>query len=238
MKFIYVIGMDMSKEFFDLYVHGLGFSKRFINNSQGIQLMLKTLKKEFSSPLDNCLFCFEHTGLYSFEMMVELEKKCLKYSVIPGLALKKSMGISRGKSDTIDAVRIAEYGYLRQEKLALYKLPSKSLMRLNRLASLRTMHVRSRASYMRRLNEQFRVLNKTEYPQIYHSQKRIIRNLDKEIEKVETAIKEIVNQDLRIKEQYNLLMSIKGVGEVIATQMIIKTQCFEAFNRLEKICML
>ena len=185
MKFNYVIGMDMSKEYFDLQVHNFDFAQRFENTPKGIRRMLKTLKRLLNCDLALCLFCFEHTGLYSWQMITELETQTLKYCVIPGLELKKSSGITRGKSDPIDARRIAEYGYQRQEKLKLSTMPSNSILKLKQLLSMRSMHVRHRASYIRRMNEQFRILKKTEYPEIYHSQKRMIKQCDKEIGKIE-----------------------------------------------------
>ncbi len=171
MKFNYVIGMDMAKETYELTVHNFDFSQEFINTPKAIRKMLITLKRALKCNLEECLFCFEHTGLYSLEMMVELEKQSLKYSAIPGLVLKKSLGISRGKSDPIDALRIAEYGYMRQDRLTLTKMPSKAIINLKNLINMRAMHVRNRASYESRMNEQFRVLKKTEHSEIFNSQK-------------------------------------------------------------------
>lgn len=234
MKFNYVIGMDMAKESFDLKVYNFDFAQEFINTPKAIRKMLITLKRVLKCNLEDCLFCFEHTGLYSIEMMVELEKQSLNYSAIPGLELKKSLGISRGKSDPIDALRIAEYGYMRQDRLTLTKMPSKAIIKLKNLMSMRAMHVRNRASYASRMNEQFRVLKKTEHSEIFNSQKRIVNHLNKEIEKIESAIYKAVNQELVIKYHFELLTSIKGVGPIVAIQMIIKTQCFNTFNDWRK----
>jgi hypothetical protein len=38
----------------------------------------------------------------------------LNYILVPGLEIKRSMGIQRGKNDQIDAKKIAQYAYRRR----------------------------------------------------------------------------------------------------------------------------
>jgi len=234
MKFKHVIGMDMAKETYVVHVHHSDYTQEFINAPKHICKMLKTLEGKLKCSLDQCLFCLEHTGLYSLDMIMILDSQSLNYSVIPGLEIKKSLGITRGKSDVIDAFKISEFGYLRQDKLTLHQMPSKALIKLKNLLSLRSMHVRHKASYQARMKEQFTVLKKTHFPDLYQSQRRMIDHLSKEIERIENAIKEIVNQDLTMKKCNDLLISIKGIGEIVAAHMIVKTQCFLNFNDWRK----
>ena len=234
MKFTHVIGMDMAKENYVLSIHDFKFTKEFENTPKAIRKMLKTLSKLLGVTLTECLFCFEHTGIYSMAMMVELEKQGLPFAVVSGLAIKKSLGITRGKSDRIDAQKIAEYAFFRQAKLRLFKFPSEALMQLEHLLSLRSVHVRNRAGYQARMKEQFSVLKKTHYPELFQSQKRMIKHLTKEIEKIELRINQIIETDQEINKCYALLTTITGVGSVTAWQMIVKTQCFKRFSNWRK----
>jgi transposase len=234
MKFKHVIGFDMAKDSFTLHVHDFIFKGQFLNTPKEIRKMLKTLAQVLKCSLDQCLFCLEHTGLYSLEMMIELSKQELHFSVIPGLELRKSQGITRGKSDPIDAAQIAAYADLRKEKMKLYRFPSKALIELQYLLSLRAKHVRTRASYQQRLTEQFRILKKTHFPKIYRSQKKIIDQLKKEIAQVDQLIMEVIESELELKECFELLQSIKGVGPILSAQMIVKTEYFQAFSNWRK----
>lgn len=234
MKFKHVIGVDMAKDNYVLSIHNFDFTKEFKNTPKAIRKMLKTLSKLLKVPLSQCLFCLEHTGLYSLSMMLELEKKELHFCVISGLEIKKSLGITRGKSDLIDARKIAEYAYLRQDKLPLFKFPSQSIIQLEYLLSLRSIHVRNRAGYQARVKEQFKVLKATHYETLYRSQKRVIKYLTKEIEKVEDQINEVIEADHELKKCFELLKSIIGVGNVTASQMIAKTHCFKRFGDWRK----
>ena len=208
MKFKHVIGIDIAKETFVLSVHEHPFTQEIENIPKAIRRMLKILVKELKCPIEYCLFCFEHTGLYSAHMMEEFEKQQLSFVVVSGLEIKKSLGITRGKSDWIDADKIAEYAYMRQSKLKLYKLPNESLIKLEYLLSLRAMHVRHCASYESRVKEQFRVLKKTKQPLLYNSQQKLIRKFNIEIELVELEIQALIEKDPELKKNYDLLTSI------------------------------
>ena len=226
--------MDMAKEEFVLFVYDSTSTLEFSNTPKSIRKMLKDVSKMLKVNLVDCLCCFEHTGLYSLNMMLELDQQNLNYAVVPGLAIKKSMGITRGKSDHIDARKIAEYAYMRQEKLPLFQIPSKGLQHLKALVSLRSMHVKSRASYLARKNEQFKVMKKTHYPLLFSSQERTINHYNKEIKKVEAQIAQVIEENEPIKKCYDLLISITGIGPVVATQTIVKTQCFTVYQEWRK----
>ena len=181
-----------------------------------------------------CLFCLEHTGLYSLEMMKQLSEQQLSYVVISGLELRKSLGIRRGKDDRVDARRIAEYAYLRQEKLVLHQMPDPSITQLKDLLSLRAMHVRTRAGYKARLKEQKRVMKQSESPVLFQSQKSIIHCLDRQIEKLEKQIRQLIQQDDHFRHYFALITSVKGIGLIVAAKIIVKTKCFTAFANWRK----
>ncbi len=231
MNFTHFIGFDMDKEFFTTAIHNLEeYEAKFKNNPKGIKKMLVSLEKMLKMDLDKCLFCFEHTGLYSLEMARQLTTRDLKFVMIPGLELKRSLGMVRGKEDFVDAHRIAEYAFLRQDRLKVYKLPEENIQKLKDLLSLRTLHVRTRASYLTRIKEQARVLKKTKNHVLFSSQDKVITTLNKQIERVDKEIKGIINNCLSMSKQYDLLISIVGIGNVLAIQLIVKTQSFTAFE--------
>lgn len=234
MKFNSVIGFDMSKEFFNSAVHNQLFDFQFDNDSKGISFMLKSLKKMLGTGLQDCLFCFEHTGLYSLEMTHQLAKRGLKFALIPGLEIRQSLGVQRGKTDPIDARRIAEYGFRFMDKITLYDIPDQDISDLQDLLSLRAMHVKTRASYKTRFKEQRRVIKKAKSHLLFKSQQKTIALLDKEINQIEKAMQEIINNNAKIKKYYDLIVSIKGIALVTATSILVKTRCFTQFENWRK----
>lgn len=234
MKFNSVLGCDMSKEFFNSKLHSQTYENQFNNDPKGINFMLKSLKKVLGTDLKDCLFVFEHTGLYSLEMTRQLAKRGLNFALIPGLEIRQSLGIQRGKNDPIDAKRIAEYGYRFMDKITLYDMPEQDITDLQDLLSLRAMHVKTRASYMARVKEQRRVIKKPKAHLLFKSQEKTIALLDKQINQIEKAIQDIIKNNAKIKEYYDLIVSIKGIGLVTATSILVKTRCFTQFENWRK----
>src|ERR1017187_4211872 len=111
------------------------------------------MKKATGMELKQIIICFEHTGLYSLPLATFLSKQTIDFCMVPGLEIKKSMGVTRGKNDKVDALRIAEYAYLRREKLEMYTLPSENLLNLQNLHVLRERMVSQRSGYCANLNE-------------------------------------------------------------------------------------
>ena len=91
-----------------------------------IKEIISLLKKQKVQPGD-ALFCFENTGLYSMPLAVYFSKQQLDYWEIPAVELKRSKGISRGKSDKVDAKDIAFYAVTHSHKLKLSQIPEKDI---------------------------------------------------------------------------------------------------------------
>jgi transposase len=234
MKFKFVIGLDMSKEFFNSALHDQFFDHQFDNDPKGVKAMLKSLKKLLGGDLSNCLFCLEHTGMYSVEISKQLAKRQLHFSLISPLEIKKSLGIQRGKSDPVDARRIAEYGMRYMDKIKLYTLPDKDISALQNLLSLRAQLVKTAASYKARFNEQKRILKLPKSHILFKTQQKLIHQLQNDITKIEVEIQKTINNNKSMKEYFDLITSIKGIGLIVASSIIVKTQCFTSFDNWRK----
>lgn len=96
------IGVDVSKLTLDL--HSVEHNKhlKIKNDSTGFKVLLKWLK-ELGIALNDLLIVMEFTGGYEYRLVQFCESKQIAFSRISGLAIKRSMGIVRGKNDKIDA---------------------------------------------------------------------------------------------------------------------------------------
>lgn len=116
MKFTHFIGVDISKESFDVcfcseakpdqFAH-----KKFFNSTAGCQQLLTWLGRH-KVDLQQCFFAMEHTGWYTLELCCFLQNKQLAFALYSPLHLKRSLGIARGKNDRVDAQRLAHYTFL------------------------------------------------------------------------------------------------------------------------------
>lgn len=234
MKILDTIGIDMSKLTFDVRIHSSQFYKQFENNNKGFAKLLKTVNKHSMYPKENILFVFEHTGLYSHQLSVYLTENKVPFLLIPGLEIKRSLGIARGKDDKVDATKIALYAYRLRDEIEPTILPSEQIQELKRLLSLRERIVKQRAGYKASLKEQKRILPKGKNLILLNSQEKIIKYLSKHIETIEKEMQKIIKSDELLNKQLKLIISIKGVGKQTALFIIAYTHGFTRFKTWRK----
>jgi len=68
----------------------------------------------------------------------------------------------------------------------------------------------------------------------HRSYQRAIANLENEIDAIKKEIEKIVQNDSDLNDNYKLITSIKGIGPVIANNLIIKTENFKRINTAKK----
>lgn len=153
MKYKETLGIDVSKLTIDVRLHVKQNHRELKNTPEGFRSFVKWAEKTSGLTIDQILICFEHTGLYSLPLAIFLSEHRISFSMVPALEIKRSLGLVRGKNDRIDARRIAEYAYLRRETIKSYKLPSKQVLKLQTLLSLRERMVKQRAGYRSSLKE-------------------------------------------------------------------------------------
>ena len=226
MKFQHIIGVDLSKASIDLFCHQLNSYLKIENAASGFCRLLKWLKEQKIS-YGQVMIVMEHTGLYSYHLEAFLHKHRIAFAKVPALAIKKSLGLVRGKSDKIDAKRIARYGFEKRDVLVSQPKPEKLLQRLQLLHSTRSRLVRLRASLRSAVTEIRSITNASDV--IITSHRRLIKDLTEQIKKIETEIKHVRSQHASISYNTKLLQSVKCVGDVVSTATIIKTHNFTRF---------
>lgn len=234
MKIKEIIGIDVSKSTVDVFIYSTKDKALFENTLKGLKALIERVFSKSPHSRGETFFVYGHTGLYAERLTNILSKGQLCHSVISGLEIKKSLGLSRGKDDWIDAKRIALYGYRLREELKADQVTDITIKKLKALSTLRKRIVRERAGYLGSLKEQKRILSAKDHQFVFSVQSRIIKMLGKEVENIESEIKALIDQDLELKRLYNLIVSVKGVGPVTATGMIIHTHRFHKFKTWRK----
>lgn len=232
------IGVDVSKKTLDLCVldaEGRTVSRsRIENKGKCISAYFEELQKDPGLDMRTVLVCLEHTGVYSNLLLEHLTSMQISVCVEMALQIKRSQGIQRGKSDKIDAVRIAEYAHLHHRKLRLWTPTRKQVQELKALAALRDRLVRV-ANQLRvslKENEEF-----TDYDllnEVKMSCKASLKALEKDLKRVDEKINKLIRNDEKLNRQMKLLTSVTGIGRAIATQMIITTNEFQMIKEPKK----
>ncbi len=227
-----IIGVDVSKGTLDLHFNYAGNHLQISNNKSGFKKFDKYLVQLSIDPSD-ILLVMEHTGMYSYKFEEYLREHGISFSKVSALEIVRSAGIVRGKSDKADACMIAKYGAKNPDKISP-TMSSDQNYQLKALLGLREKLVTQKAGFTASLNEQKEFMKVLKSSSLIRSQQQMIRTLEREIEKVEAEIKQILDSEESTKKNLELLTSVVGIGFVIAASMIMWTDNFSKFSSARK----
>jgi transposase len=229
----FFVGIDVSKETLDVAIQGSLHHIRIPNNSEGfkqLQAWFKALKVEISQ----CWFVLEYTGGYEYRIVQFCVSKNITFTRIPGLEIKKSMGMQRGKNDKIDSKRIAEYGYEKREKIKPDTPGSAGTLRIKQLLTQRDGFVNDRKANEHRVKELLSMMDFKENDPLIKNYYLAVDFAKKMIEKTEAALTVEIEKNEEFKITYTLLTSIPGIGKVNAWLTIAYTENFKRFSDARK----
>ena len=231
MKLQHIIGADLSKESIDLVCHQLQSHFKITNSASGFRQMLTWLTQQ-KIDCSDIMIVMEHTGLYSYHLEKFLHQRQISFAKVSALAIKRSLGLIRGKNDKVDAQRIARYGFEKRDVLVAADKPNEIIKRLQMLHATRDHLVKHRASLKCAVKEYQNVIKQSDL--IIQSQLTLIKNFTQQINKIEAEIAELIKKDQAVNQNFQLLTTIKCVGKVVATSTIIKTSNFTKFANARK----
>jgi transposase len=229
------VGIDVSKDWLDVFVRTSKKHFKTSNDKQGYSWMIKRIVEDGFCAND-VLFCFENTGMYSTMLARFMSSSNYAFVLAHPLDVKLSGGATRGKSDKIDAVRLADYAYRKREELKPSKASDQSTDRLRILFALRQQLVKSRAAFMATKGEYITVLGLKLDDPIIEIQTTMIEELTKHITHVNDEITSTLQAHSDLKHNYDLLLSVPGIGPVVATAMLMYTDNFTKFSTARKFC--
>lgn len=159
---------------------------QILNTQKSINTFLKNLKK-VGHNLDEILFVFENTGIYSSLISLVLSENELDYAQVPALEIKRSLGITRGKSDKVDAKEIACYAKRNTDKISLSVLPELNLQQLKIVFSEREKTIAAIKVFERTLeNEMF--LSREVFGSVKSINRQTVKYLKKQLSMLDDRV--------------------------------------------------
>jgi len=223
-----VLGVDVSKKTVDICWAEKSLFVKIDNNSEGFGKFKKWCKQH-DIDLQETFIVLEHTGGYEYRFMQFCESQCIDYKRVPGLEIKQSIGMRRGKSDKADAFRISEYGEEKIKKLQPDGPLDARILSLKQLLSLRKKIVRESAGYKNAVGERKHMYQVGDNDlAIRISQEKIEANTHYTKE-IESRILELIKSDESMYLNYRIITSIKGIGPVNGWMTIAYTENFTSF---------
>lgn len=238
METLYFLGVDISKKSFHaaLTLDGINMSETQVENkAQAIKAYFHGLKEKFHYASDQLIVCMEHTGIYCLPLLDYLIKNKIKVCVEPALQIKRSQGMTRGKSDQVDARRIAQYACKNWRELKFWMPQRIQVQKLKALLVLRERLVKTKVQMEVPLNEAEEYIEESIRKAIVKNCQHTLRALTADIAKVEKEIQLLVDSDTELAEQLKWAESVPGVGKITALNVIVSTGEFQRIEEAKKL---
>jgi transposase len=201
-------------------------TERFDNDAAGMKALDKWLKKHKVSFDKNSLLVIENTGVYHRLVWEYCSSKGLPLHIGNATNIKWSFGITRGKSDKIDSQRLCAYAFRNSDELKATPVLNAVFLKLKDMMTARSRLLAQKNSIKVYLGE-LRLSNDKETQQVLEqAHKAALEGIMESIKIVEKQIHQMIGQDAAIKNNYDLLLSVPGIGHLTAVYIICCTNNF------------
>lgn len=234
------IGIDISKDTFtacfcllDQQEH-LHFSdvKKFKNDKTGFNQLLRWVRKVKDSALP-IRFLMEATGVY-YECLAHhlYDIKQEVHVVLPNMSKHYFSSLNiKTKTDELDAKILSRFGVERTHKKWIK--PNAIYLQLRNLCR-----------YYVQLQEQKTALGNIKHSKessydvqqlILRSNKKLIKEIDKQITQIKLEIEQLIKQDEKLKNKVDKLLTIKGVGVLTIATILAETIGFQYVKNIKQL---
>lgn len=238
MKFRFIMGSDMSKEWFNWAV--MNQLKEVIlegktdNTVEQIGVFVDDLLKELGlKDLSGIVLIMEHTGIYCNNLARVWSSRGGQFSLVPANKISKALAGSIGwdhKTDEIDAQRIAEYGARFEDKLKLATPTSETLVMLRKLRSQRDRLLKAIQLLVVPIEEDSGFESSDLIDKLRSNQNSCVAELKASLKSVEKLILKTIKSDAQLLHYFERMKSVPGVGNVTAVEVLIVTEAFRLFG--------
>jgi transposase len=200
------VGIDVSKQYLDVFDEALGEPERIANAPQAIIQLVARLRCA-------ALVVFEATGVYDLELREALCQAGIRFARInPARARDFARASGQlAKTDPIDARMLAAFARAMNPATEQVVTPARNEQA--KLAKRRDQLVLMRAQEKNRRSE-------AEDRAMAECIARLIEVLDGEITEIETDIGALIKAEPEISEDAQLMRSLPGIGPVACMQLI------------------
>lgn len=220
-RVVVVVGIDVSKDRFDVHVWPTHDAFTADNTPAGIARLLERLR-----PLGVTLVVVEATGRYERRVAFELMSNGFEVAVVNPRQPRdfaKAAG-QLAKTDRIDARVLAQFGAVIGPRTG--QLPSENQLLLDELVARRRQLVEMITAEDQRHGQAFNASLRT-------SIAKLLRTLDRELKSVEARIAEMLDRDDDWRGKLQLLKGVPGVGDATAATLIAELPELGRLNRQE-----
>lgn len=218
-----ILGIDVSKKELSLalLINETFKKKRISNDEQGFEELLNWLKQLNISKVEACM---EATGHYGTKVANFLFQHNHEVSIVNPACIKafSRSRLKRHKTDEVDSMLIAEYAS--KNTLKNYKPQEPHLIELRVLYRC-TQNLKKQHTQISHLLE-----GKDYLPEsVFSCYKRLVKQLEKEIAKIESVIEILLTANPELKIDSENLQTIPGIGKTTAVAILAEVPNLSSF---------
>ena len=172
----------------------------------------------------------EHTGIYNNHILNFLHTKKANIWVEHPMHIKESLGMIRGKNDKVDAQRIATYAYKNRDEVRLWTPKREVIQKLDRLTATRNRLVKVRKILQSPLTDCEGFIAQKDYKEFEKACRKTFDALNADIKQINKDILDTIQNDPYLKELYELVESIKGIGPIFNSKIKAFRSQFSLFK--------
>lgn len=201
------------------------------NEHKAVTSLLKRWTKELDLAQEHLLVCLEPTSHYSNGLLRWLVEAGMRVWLAHPSDIQHSIGSTRGKSDKVDALRIADYARRFHDKATLFTADRLKYTGLRQLITRRNQLVRDRVKHQKQLADLNRCAEEHLQAVFARFDRRQLRLLEKLIAEVDGMILEAIKAEPELHRLYKLILTVPGVGPVLAANLLAITEGFTRFKK-------
>jgi transposase len=188
--------------------------REFSNNASGHEALLIWLKKR-NNPVRVSL---EATGIYSLDLALALDAEAFIELMVlnPKLVNRFAQTLRRSKSDAADAVVLAEYS--QRMPFRRWQRPAASHLALRILSRYIGSLVVEQAGLKNRLRSAESTATTPRAVRV--DLKRSLVAVERRVEKLRAEALKLVESEVELRERYQLLITVPGIGAVSALAIL------------------
>lgn len=198
-------------------------TEEFANTPEGFETFLAWLKSHQITP-SNSIICMENTGVYQEALCYFLHAQGYHLVVEAPHKVKRAFH-HLAKNDHVDAKQIAEYAYRFFDQLHFWEPESQLLAQIQTLLALREQFNEQLTS---NCNILFALKKKTiATPSAIAMVEQLITELKAKVKSIDQQIESLFDQNPNIKQTIEHLISVPGVGKLLAYHLFCVTDGFK-----------
>jgi transposase len=222
----YCVGVDIAANTFTATVGQIPWKlvvkpETFENMEDGYARLLDWLAQHHLKASET-IVCMEATGVYCEGLAYFLYAKSYRVAVEPPLEVKRAFKPYGRKNDAVDSAQIAEYACRHIDELSFWKPRSEILEQVKALLVVREQFVTQKVAQHNALVALRRKVVRTPFGEQAYG--HLLEQLKHQIKAIDQEIRRLIESDPTLKEMLLLLLSVPGVGLLLAAHFLVLAQ--------------